>query len=296
VGHWARYCPNKAKKKEQAHTAQVEEEEEPTLLMAQASQVNTSSSSAPLAPTPPAADPLAPTPPPAHRRVEIEEQKVFAELGPREDRDPLRWVLDSGATNHMTGARSAFAELDTNIHGTVRFGDGSVVEIEGRGSVVFTCKGGEHRALTGVYYIPRLTADIISLGQLEEAGCRIVMDVGVLRIYEPGRKLLARVKRSSSRLYLLELKVDRTVCLSTRGTEKAWWWHARFGHISFQSLRRLVNHDMVHGLPSLQQVEQLCDAYLAGKHRRAPSLSKRDVEQAASSILSTGISAGLSPP
>jgi hypothetical protein len=182
--------------------------------MAQAFQVSTSSSSTSLAPTPSPADPVAPTPPPAHRRIKIEEQNVFAELGLCEDRDPLRWVLDSGATNHMTGARSAFAELDTNIHGTVRFGDGSVVEIEGRGSIVFTCKGGEHRALTGVYYIPRLTADIISLGQLEEAGCRIVVDAGVLRIYEPGHKLLARVKRSSSRLYLLGLKVNRPVCLS----------------------------------------------------------------------------------
>jgi hypothetical protein len=94
------------------------------------------------------------------------------------------------------------------------------------------------------------------------------MDVGVLRIYEPGRKLLARVKRSSSRLYLLELKVDRPVCLSARSTETAWRWHARFSHISFQSLRRLANHDMVHGLPPLQQVEQLYDACLAGKHRR----------------------------
>jgi hypothetical protein len=104
MGHWARYCPKKAKKKEQAHMAHVDEEEEPTLLMAQASQVNTSSSSASLAPTPPPADPIAPTPSPAHRRVEIEEQKVFAELGPRKDRDPLRWVLDSGSTNHMIDA------------------------------------------------------------------------------------------------------------------------------------------------------------------------------------------------
>jgi hypothetical protein len=210
VGHWARYCPNNAKKKEKAHTAQVDDEEEPTLLMAQVSQVNTPSSSAP----------LTPTPPPAHRRVEIKEQKVFAELGSREDRDPLRWVLDSGATNHMTGAWTAFAELDTDVHGTVRFGDGSM-EIEGRGSVVFSCNGGEHRALRGVYYIPRLTADIINLGKLEEVGCCIIMDASVLKIYEPGRKLLARVKRSSSRLYLLELKIDRPVCLSARSTETA---------------------------------------------------------------------------
>jgi hypothetical protein len=42
----------------------------------------------------------------------------------------------------------AFAYLDTKIHGTVRFGDGSAVEIEGWGTVVFNCKNGEHRALT----------------------------------------------------------------------------------------------------------------------------------------------------
>jgi len=67
----------------------------------------------------------------------------------------------------MTGERSTFSELDVNVHGTVRFGDGSVVAIEGCGSVVFNCKNGEHRALTGVYFIPRLQANIISLGQLE---------------------------------------------------------------------------------------------------------------------------------
>ena len=63
-------------------------------------------------------------------------------------------VLDTGAMNHMTSARAAFSELDTGIHGMVRFGDGSVVEIEGCGAIIFTCKNGEHHAVTGVYYIP----------------------------------------------------------------------------------------------------------------------------------------------
>jgi hypothetical protein len=38
-----------------------------------------------------------------------------------------RWVLDTCTTNHMMGSRSAFFELDRSIHGTVKFGDGSVV-------------------------------------------------------------------------------------------------------------------------------------------------------------------------
>jgi hypothetical protein len=92
-------------------------------------------------------------PPPTTGFVDIKEEKVFAQLGPRADREPDQWVLDSGAMNHMTGVCGAFAELDRGIHGTVHFGDNSVVEIEGRGTVVFNCKNGEHHALTGVYYI-----------------------------------------------------------------------------------------------------------------------------------------------
>ena len=64
----------------------------------------------------------------------------------------------------MTGERSAFSELDTAVHGTVRFRDGSMVDIRGRGTILFSCKNGEHQKLDGVYFIPKLTANIISLG------------------------------------------------------------------------------------------------------------------------------------
>ena len=56
----------------------------------------------------------------------------------------------------MTGAKSAFSELDSGIHGTVKFVDGSVVEIEGHDTILFVGKGGNHHKLTGVYFIPRL--------------------------------------------------------------------------------------------------------------------------------------------
>nr|CAE04657.2 OSJNBa0061G20.13 [Oryza sativa Japonica Group] len=56
------------------------------------------------------------------------------------------WFLDTGATNHMTGAGSAFAELNTGVLSTVKFGDGSVIEIQGRGTVVFGVPVQERRA------------------------------------------------------------------------------------------------------------------------------------------------------
>jgi hypothetical protein len=98
------------------------------------------------------------------------EEKVFAQIDKEEKKECRRWVLDTGATNHMTGCQSAFSDLDQNIHGTVRFRDGSVVQIKGMGTILFQCKNGEHHAFVGVYFIPRLTTNIISVGQLDEGG------------------------------------------------------------------------------------------------------------------------------
>jgi hypothetical protein len=82
----------------------------------------------------------------------------------------------------MTGCRATFSELDEKHTGSVRFGDGSRVQIQGRGTVLFRCKNGEHRALTDVYYIPELRSSIVSLGQLDEHGAEVLIRNGVLRI------------------------------------------------------------------------------------------------------------------
>jgi transposase InsO family protein len=198
------------------------------------------------------------------------EAKVLAAFDATEDRDPKRWVLDTGATNHMTGSRSAFSDLDNGVVGTVRFGDGSVVNIEGRGTILFACKNGEHRTLANAYYIPRLTTNIISVGQLDEVGFEVLVKGGVMWIRDEEQRLLAKVHRSPSRLYVLDVNIARPVCLAAHATEDAWLWHARFGHVNFGALRKMGREKLVRGMPLLEHVDQLCDACLAGKHRWTP--------------------------
>lgn len=100
-----------------------------------------------------------------------------------------------------------FSDLDTKVLGSVRFGDGSVAGIEGRGTVLFRCKNGDHKALVGIYYIPRLTANIVSLGQLEENGYSIVIHGGALKVWDKVGTSMAKVERASNRLYILKLDV-----------------------------------------------------------------------------------------
>ena len=147
----------------------------------------------------------------------------------------------------MTGNRAAFSELDTGVVGTVKFGDNSGVDIQGCGTVVFQCKNGEHKALTDVYYIPKLRSNIVSIGQLDERGCQVLIDGGVLRIRERKRKLLAKVERGRNQLYTLTLRIARPVCLAARCDDAAWRWHARFGHLSFDALARMAWQGMVRG-------------------------------------------------
>jgi hypothetical protein len=86
--------------------------------------------------------------------VHIVEEKVYATLGDGGEHVTYRWVLDTGASNHMSGSRVAFSSIDNRMIGTVRFADGLVVNIEGVGTVLYECKIGERKALTNVYFIP----------------------------------------------------------------------------------------------------------------------------------------------
>ncbi|WVZ89814.1 LOW QUALITY PROTEIN: hypothetical protein U9M48_036172, partial [Paspalum notatum var. saurae] len=245
LGHWAKEC--RQPRRGQAHVAQVEEEE-PALLLAHAS----------IEPLPAASA--------TANLLHLDEPKAHAFLGDGSSDDKADgWCLDTGATHHMTGRREFFTELDSTVRGSVKFGDASGVEIKGVGSVLFTASG-EHRLLTGVYYIPALRNSIISLGQLDENGSRVVIESGVLRIWDHHRRL----PRGTNRLYVLNVQVAQPFCLAARRDDEAWQWHERFGHLHFEALKRLSANEMVRGLPCLDHVEQLCDVCVLTKQRRLP--------------------------
>ncbi|KAM0896548.1 hypothetical protein ACQ4PT_023130 [Festuca glaucescens] len=101
LGHWARDC--RQPRRGQAHVAQAEEES--ALFMAHASIE------------------LPPAAPTAAALLHLDELKAHALLGDGSGNDKTDgWCLDNGATHHMTGRRELFAELDSNVRGSVKFG------------------------------------------------------------------------------------------------------------------------------------------------------------------------------
>jgi hypothetical protein len=63
-------------------------------------------------------------------QVFLNEEKATVNLDNMAPCD-VAWYLDTSVSNHMTGSVNSFADIDTSIIGTVRFGDASVVDIKG---------------------------------------------------------------------------------------------------------------------------------------------------------------------
>jgi hypothetical protein len=218
-GHWARECRkakrergDRGKRDDQAHLVQGQEDA-PALLMAMVETVTT--------PDPAPATPVALV---AMAEPQVDVEHVFLNeerVMPVPSVDD-RSYLDTGANNHMTGTRGMFTNLDERVTGTVKFGDGSVVEIQGRGSVLFICKNSEHRVLTDVYFIPRLRSNIVSIGQLDEIGVRTMVDDGIMTLFDRRHMVIARVRRMRNRLYSVYLTLTEPVSLLAQAGDEAW--------------------------------------------------------------------------
>ncbi|GJX54275.1 hypothetical protein Tco_0282644 [Tanacetum coccineum] len=64
--------------------------------------------------------------------VDLEVSLHEEDVGYKETTKDSQWYLDNGASNHMTGMRDHFENLDEKVSGRVKFGDGSYIEIKGK--------------------------------------------------------------------------------------------------------------------------------------------------------------------
>ncbi|GJW48913.1 zinc finger, CCHC-type containing protein [Tanacetum coccineum] len=201
--------------------------------------------------------------------VMLNEDIVFPKLHENQNngnRD--MWYLNNGASNHMTGERNLFAELNESVTGRVWFGDGSTVKIKGKGTLLFQCKNSDQLMVSDVYFIPALTNNILSLGQLTEVGYDVWLHNEYLKVYNKQGTLVLKVQRSSNMLHTMPLKVAKLACLAASLIDDAWTWHARLGHANFYTLEMMGKKRMVTGMPCVAHPKQLCNGCVVAKQMR----------------------------
>ena len=117
-----------------------------------------------------------------------------------------------------------------------------------------------------VYYIPDLQSKIICLAQATKSGCDIRLKGECMTMHDQDGKLLVKATRSKNRLYKVHMGIKDNICLLSTATNTSNRWHARLGHVNFETIQSMVQRELVTGIPRMTFEKSVCGSCLLGKY------------------------------
>ena len=95
-----------------------------------------------------------------------------------------------------------------------------------------------------VFYVPHLTVNLISIGQLLQNKYDVRFHYTYCAIYDkpPSKRLIAKFEMTKNRIFSLRIRsanLAHPVVHTFSSQDQSWLWHCRFGHLPFKSLHLL---------------------------------------------------------
>ncbi|KAK2398342.1 putative mitochondrial protein [Trifolium repens] len=179
------------------------------------------------------------------------------------------WYLDSGCSNHMTAHREWLTNFDASKKSSIRLVDGRKLAAEGTGNIVIKSKKGGKVIISDVFYVPDMSCNLLSIGQLVEKGFSVTMENSALKLFDKMKNLILMCNLSKNRTYKCKISSVDMMCMSTTMNEDTEaLWHKRYGHLNFRSLSELNSKELVSGLPKINMKHAICDICMKSKQSR----------------------------
>jgi len=186
-----------------------------------------------------------------------------------------KWVLDSGATHHMTSDHSQFKDI-TPVQTSISVANGATMIAEGEGDVELDLmvEGVKNQVtLKKVLYVPEMgSSGLVSVRCIQAAG-GVVKFAGNTVSITHGEKLHAIAKLQHN-AYILQT-ADPIVAQRAKVDQKHGTlldWHRRLGHISFDKVKQLEN-DHPEMVIDGGRTNPTCVSCVAAKLTRNPNSS-----------------------
>jgi hypothetical protein len=153
------------------------------------------------------------------------------------------WLLDSACCNHMTPYPSFFSHTSSARHApTIHTANGSTMLVRSIGTVS-TSK----ISISDVFHVPKLSYNLLSVGQLAELGYRIILDYFGCIVQDPKTRQELGTSRRIGRLFeIFSLRLPTTgVSAATSSSPSLSLWHSRLGHASSSRVQQLVSRGLL---------------------------------------------------
>ena len=189
-----------------------------------------------------------------------------------------KWLVDSGASSHMTPDRKYFTEYRSfSTPERVGLGDGRVVEAVGVGNIrmnmSFKVSNSKRAVMYDVLHVPKLACNLFSVRAAAKRGNTVKF--GQSRCWIRRRNgSLDGVGTLVGKLYHLEcepLVPEESAATVSENVPDIDLWHQRLGHLNGKQLNALVGKGLVSGVkvPSISKLS-FCEGCVEGKMQRKP--------------------------
>ncbi|KAH9782976.1 hypothetical protein KPL71_009140 [Citrus sinensis] len=129
--------------------------------------------------------------------------------------------------------------------GSVYMGNDHALEIAGIGTIKIKMFDGTIRTIGEVRHVNGLKKNLLSLGQIDNHGCKTHVENGIMKIVK-GALVLMNAEKIGANLFMLkgETLQEADACVVSNGEESTMMWHLKLGHISIARSKCIL--DLIH--------------------------------------------------
>jgi hypothetical protein len=178
------------------------------------------------------------------------------------------WLVDSGASKHMTGYEDSLSNL---VHKysphKVKLGDDYQYPVKGVGESSYNLDLGKLMKMKEVFYVPGLKKNLLSILALDKEGFRVAFVDGKVLMWPIGKTFddAVVIGVEDGGLYKLKGQSDSSMVHDTVNPSELW--HRRFSHLHYKAI--IVVRKMVTGLPEIQEEpDGVCKGCSQGKNMK----------------------------
>ena len=190
------------------------------------------------------------------------------------------WLVDSGATSHMTPNMSSFTMyMPFPKHQSVKFGNGAYGSAHGIGTVPLQLFHGV-LTMTEVLFVPSLVASLLSVKHCMKNGCSVLLCAETQKVkMHTSTKTICGAVPSHGLLVLRTENLENEHTANLALYPRVFRWQKSLGHLGFDCLAKMASNGLFRGngpkpIAFVQAKDTPCDTCIERKHTTNPHPSR----------------------